>query len=615
MGLFGKDAQEWYEEAENYMYGKNGFPKDYSKAAHAYVKAYDKNHPGPFVNLAFIFLAVNNTPENSKKGFELSLHDMENGNIDACNNLAVCYQKGIGTEKNNTLALKYFKMAADKKHGDAARAYAYAVYKPVRKSVDDYFEARKYFKMALDNVSKISKENLAKLKIDYEKWFDTLSDDDIAGMTLNDIVVKANDFYYGNNGMPKDTREAFRWYHYAADKGHSDTLRWLGDFYRLGSGGKVDMPKAKTYYLEAVAKNNVLAMRNIAYIFHSENDKEKTIDYLNKAIEKGDEEAKKLLFKWYPIEKKIYDILQKKNAFLSDNATETDIIAWILCVYKYELKEKDDESYVAWGIRLFNGLNVKTPTTDVLALYAYICEKGLRKEQDCRDVKTADKFYSESLRLGGPEIPELQLILGDYYYYRRTDPDYSLPDDNTNPNLGNTLESRSAYWYKKAADNGEPRAMYEIGKCYIFGMGCEMNVKTALSYLDKAIEQYNVDAAMLASSHYTELSKSVGDDDYRKSISYALKAYNVAAFDSEKGEPCGTLSYMYFQSTEYKKAYDYAKEGVEYGNGKCMIVLALMYYMGNYVSRDVNKSRDYLMMARKTSYSEMADNVSKAFEF
>ena len=27
MGLFGKDAQEWYEEAENYMYGKNGFSK------------------------------------------------------------------------------------------------------------------------------------------------------------------------------------------------------------------------------------------------------------------------------------------------------------------------------------------------------------------------------------------------------------------------------------------------------------------------------------------------------------------------------------------------------------------------------------------------------------
>lgn len=59
MGLFGKDAQEWYEEAENYMYGKNGFSKDYIKAAHAYEKAYAKIIPDHSSNWhLFILLSL-----------------------------------------------------------------------------------------------------------------------------------------------------------------------------------------------------------------------------------------------------------------------------------------------------------------------------------------------------------------------------------------------------------------------------------------------------------------------------------------------------------------------------------------------------------------------------
>lgn len=613
MGLFGKDAQEWYEEAENYMYGKNGFSKDYIKAAHAYEKAYAKNHPGPFVKLAFIYFTVINTPDNLKKGFELCCKEAEKGDKIVYNNLGVCYQQGVGTEKNEALAMKYFKMAADKNYGDAARVYGYNKYKSVTESVEDYFESRKYFEIALNNTSSITKENLDKLKTDYEKYFNDLSNKDIEGMTINDVVGKGYDFYVGNNGMPKDVKESFRWYRYAADKGHAGSQRWLGDCYRLGTiDGKVDYKIAMSYYMKAIAQGNALAMRNVSYIFHGEGNNDDAVKYLKMAMEKGDEEAEKLLFKWYPMEREIFNVLQKKKAFLSDDAKEKDIIRWILCIFEYKLTENDDDYYISWGIRLFNSLNTENPSSDLYVLYAYMCEKGFRNEQDTPDIESADKYYSESVGIGGPEMPETQLLLGEYYFNRWNDCDYTLPGDNDDPSFEDVLKSRAAYWYKKAADNGNVKAMYHYGRCCLYGIGCDENIDTALSYLEKALNEGNVNAGLLLSTHYASLIKSNNDSNFKKAVSYCAKAYDVAAYDFEKSDACGSLSRLYYQSEEYRKAYNYAKEGAELGDGNSMLILALMYNFGNYVGKDVNKARDYILMAKKTPCRFMAEQLSKS---
>lgn len=78
-----------------------------------------------------------------------------------------------------------------------------------------------------------------------------------------------------------------------------------------------------------------------------------------------------------------------------------------------------------------------------------MCEKGFRNEQDTPDIESADKYYSESVGIGGPEMPETQLLLGEYYFNRWNDCDYTLPGDNDDPSFEDVLKSRAAYWYKK----------------------------------------------------------------------------------------------------------------------------------------------------------------------
>lgn len=122
----------------------------------------------------------------------------------------------------------------------------------------------------------------------------------------------------------------------------------------------------------------------------------------------------------------------------------------------------------------------------------------------------------------------------------------------------------------------------------------------------------NVNAGLLLSTHYASLIKSNNDSNFKKAVSYCAKAYDVAAYDFEKSDACGSLSRLYYQSEEYRKAYNYAKEGAELGDGNSMLILALMYNFGNYVGKDVNKARDYILMAKKTPCRFLAEQLSKS---
>lgn len=76
--------------------------------------------------------------------------------------------------------------------------------------------------------------------------------------------------------------------------------------------------------------------------------------------------------------------------------------------------------------------------------------------------------------------------------------------------------------------------MYHYGRCCLYGIGCDENIDTALSYLEKALNEGNVNAGLLLSTHYASLIKSNNDSNFKKAVSYCAKAYDVAAYDFEK---------------------------------------------------------------------------------
>lgn len=104
------------------------------------------------------------------------------------------------------------------------------------------------------------------VKVDYDIAFSLYSQ----AIEKGDAVAMMNlgVMYEYGQGINKDPATAVLWYRRAADKGHVTAIRFLGDCYLTGLGVAKDLQKAKEWYL--------------------------------KAAEAGDQEAQKMLDKYFP---------------------------------------------------------------------------------------------------------------------------------------------------------------------------------------------------------------------------------------------------------------------------------------------------------------------------
>ncbi|MDE7083958.1 MAG: sel1 repeat family protein, partial [Clostridia bacterium] len=53
---------------------------------------------------------------------------------------------------------------------------------------------------------------------------------------------------------------------------------------------------------------------------------------------------------------------------------------------------------------------------------------------------------------------------------------------------------KAAYWYKRAAEQGEERAQFNIAVCYENGLGVKKDLEKAVKWYKKAAEQDDEDA-------------------------------------------------------------------------------------------------------------------------
>ena len=50
-------------------------------------------------------------------------------------------------------------------------------------------------------------------------------------------------------------------------------------------------------------------------------------------------------------------------------------------------------------------------------------------------------------------------------------------------------EAEAVIWFRKAADRGQPRALFLLGECYEEGNGVQANLQKALEYYQKAADK------------------------------------------------------------------------------------------------------------------------------
>ena len=74
--------------------------------------------------------------------------------------------------------------------------------------------------------------------------------------------------YDNGQGLPQDDIQALKWYHLAAEQGHSDAQLNLGAMYRNGRGAPENFVLAAKWYRIAAKQGHPLAQDNLGVLYY-----------------------------------------------------------------------------------------------------------------------------------------------------------------------------------------------------------------------------------------------------------------------------------------------------------------------------------------------------------
>ncbi len=182
----------------------------------------------------------------------------EQGNADAQFRLALAYSSDAdsdGVPKDDHKAVQWFRKAAEQGHADAQFLLGVFSGSGERMPENDH-EAVKWFRMAAEQGHADAQFELGKMLTrgegvpkddrEAEEWFRMASEQgrfDYAqhalesaeqGDAFNQFVI--GKLYLSGEGVPKDDREALKWFRKAAEQGESEAQFVLGEIYAGGYG-------------------------------------------------------------------------------------------------------------------------------------------------------------------------------------------------------------------------------------------------------------------------------------------------------------------------------------------------------------------------------------------
>lgn len=157
-----------------------------------------------------------NVDKDDEKSFDYARMSFEKGNAEGGLLLGSKYESGIGCKKNEQKAEDIWEKAADLGSGGAAyNVHSYYLKK------HNFIKARKYLFLS------------AELEIPEGMYCLALS------------------YYYGDNLVEKNVRQAFIYAKKAADLGNPYACRWTSSMLENGEGCEVDLKEAKKYKKKA----------------------------------------------------------------------------------------------------------------------------------------------------------------------------------------------------------------------------------------------------------------------------------------------------------------------------------------------------------------------------
>ena len=224
-----QEAENLFEKAQNYFYGRKGENKNFAKALEFYRKA---------ANM---------------------------GSLSAMNSIGYMYGTGAGVTKNNAKALKWFRKSADQNYAEAERNLGimyengWGVEKDNNIAFEWYFKAAKQGNAKAQRNLGVCYENGKGTALNYKsavEWY-------LKAANKGDAVAQSNlgTMYFRGTGIARDYQQAAQWYRKSAGQGHAMAEYNLGVIYDQGRGVPEDDNQAIIWYRKAAQKGDVKAKK------------------------------------------------------------------------------------------------------------------------------------------------------------------------------------------------------------------------------------------------------------------------------------------------------------------------------------------------------------------
>ena len=255
-------------------------------------------------------------------------------------------------------------------------------------------------------------------------------------------------------GVPQDLTVSANWYRKAAERGHATAQLNLALYYLFGSGVPQDRAEAVNWMRKAAQQGHAQAQWQLGECYYRglgvPRDPTEAVNWFRKAAEQGNAAVKDALVEHYFSLGKRYFGVNNSGGFF-----------WLIP----EATDGDTAASADWAPMTRNAVSEA---------------EGL-------------KWYRQAAEEGHAEA---QYVLGMYYRgavefttsitsgtgnNRRIYPQTHRYGD------GAAIDAAEAVsWFRKAAENGDAKALYQLAVCYHLGKGVPQSAEETLDWLQKA---------------------------------------------------------------------------------------------------------------------------------
>lgn len=174
-------------------------------------------------------------PDSHDDALTVHLHKAEQGDTMAQATLAFMYAKGVGVQKNESEAVRWYETAAEQGHLNSQFNLG-VIYAKGRGVEQDYNKSFYWYQKAAAQGDVTAQATVAMM-------------------------------YMKGIGTDRDYAAAFKCYHSAAEKGDLNSMFHLGEMYNKGIGTQTDLEKAFNWYRKAAENGHVNAQMNLGYMY------------------------------------------------------------------------------------------------------------------------------------------------------------------------------------------------------------------------------------------------------------------------------------------------------------------------------------------------------------